>query len=111
MAASAPWPAEGLDWFAGMAAYGASQLRAARQGRRPLEDFLAMSEFDPEYFTPADHAALAGPQSWLLTAGGKAEQSGHGPVVDDSLAYVTPWGSALSKSTLQSFSSTVAKTA
>lgn len=92
MAASAPWPAEGLDWFAGMAGYGMGQLRAAQQGRLALENFLATSEFDPEYFTPADHAALAGPQSWLLNVVGKAMQNGHGPVIDDNLAYVAPWG-------------------
>ncbi len=68
MAASAPWPAEGLDWFAGMAPYGAAQLHASQRGRPALEDFLSTTEFDPEYFTPADHAAFAGPQSWLLTA-------------------------------------------
>jgi pimeloyl-ACP methyl ester carboxylesterase len=92
VAASAPWPARGLDWFAGMAAYGAAQLRAAQQGRPALEDFLATTEFDPEYFTPADHAALTGPQSWLLAVVRRAMEAGPGPVVDDNLAYVSPWG-------------------
>jgi pimeloyl-ACP methyl ester carboxylesterase len=92
LAASAPLHAEGLDWFGGMAPYGAAQLRAAVQGRPALEAFLASTDFDPEYFTPADHAALRGPWSWLLSIVEKAMESGPGPVVDDNLAYVAPWG-------------------
>jgi pimeloyl-ACP methyl ester carboxylesterase len=92
VATSAPFPAEGLDWFEGMAPYGAAQLRAAVQGRATLEHFLASTAFDPEYFTPADHAALGGSWSWLLSVVEKAMESGSGPVVDDNLAYVSPWG-------------------
>ena len=55
----APYHAEGLDWFAGMAAAGAAELRAAAKGRAALENHLASAEFDPELITPADHAALA----------------------------------------------------
>jgi pimeloyl-ACP methyl ester carboxylesterase len=92
VAASAPLHAEGLDWFAGMADYGAAQLHAAVQGRTALEGFLASTPFDPEYFTTEDHAALAGTWSWLLTVVRRAAGSGPGPVLDDNLAYVAPWG-------------------
>ena len=88
----APFHAEGLDWFAGMAAAGAAELRAAAEGRAALEDHLASAEFDPEQFTPADHAALAGAWSWLGAVAGQALEGGLGGMVDDDLSYVAPWG-------------------
>lgn len=88
----APFGAEGLDWFAGMAAFGAAELRAAARGRAALEDYLASSEFDPEQFTPADHAALAGAWRWLGTVAGQAIAGGPDGAVADNLAYVAPWG-------------------
>ena len=60
ISAPAPFGAEGLDWFAGMTASGAAEYRAAATGRAALEAYLASAEFDPEVFTPADHAALFG---------------------------------------------------
>ncbi len=88
----APFHAEGLDWYAGMAAAGAGELRAAAEGRSALEHYLASTEFDPEQFTPADHEALAGAWAWLLTVVGRALEGGSGGMVDDDLAYVSPWG-------------------
>jgi len=92
VSALAPFDADGLDWFAGMAAAGAAELRAAAAGRSALEDLLASTEFDPEQFTAADHAALAGPWGWLGAVAGKVLQGGLGGMVDDDLAYVAPWG-------------------
>ena len=92
VAGLAPFHAEGLDWFAGMAASGAAELRAAARGRAALEDFLASTEFDTELFTPADHAALSGAWSWLGAVARKGMEGGQGGMVDDDLAYVTPWG-------------------
>jgi pimeloyl-ACP methyl ester carboxylesterase len=95
MAGLAPFHTEGLDWFGGMAASGAARLRAAARGRAALEDYLASAEFDPEEFTPADHAALAGAWSWLGEVAGQAQEGGlPGGMVDDELAYVAPWGFA-----------------
>jgi pimeloyl-ACP methyl ester carboxylesterase len=88
----APYHAQGLEWFAGMAAAGAAQLRAAARGRAALEEHLAVAEFDPELFTPADHAALAGAWSWLLVVVEQAMEGGLGGMVDDDLAGVAPWG-------------------
>jgi pimeloyl-ACP methyl ester carboxylesterase len=92
MAGLAPFGAEGLDWFAGMIPSGAAELRAATAGRAALEGYFASAGFDPEMFTPADHAALAGAWSWLATVAGQALEGDQGGMVDDDLAYVAPWG-------------------
>ena len=44
---------------------GAAECRAAATGRAALEAYFASAEFDPEVFTPADHAAAFGAWSWL----------------------------------------------
>ena len=88
----APFDAEGLDWFAGMVAFGAAELRAAIEGRAVLEVYLASNDFDLEQFTPADHAALAGRWSWLGKVAGQGAANGPGGMLDDDLAYVGPWG-------------------
>jgi pimeloyl-ACP methyl ester carboxylesterase len=63
---------------------------AAATGRAALEAYFTSAEFDPEVFTPADHAALFGPWSWIGTVAGQALATGQGGMVDDDLAYVTP---------------------
>ncbi len=88
----APYDAQGLDWFAGMGAAGAGELRAAAAGRAALGIYLASTEFDPEMFTPADHAALKGAWHWLGVIAGRATEGGLGGMVDDDVAYVAPWG-------------------
>ncbi|NED95084.1 alpha/beta hydrolase [Phytoactinopolyspora alkaliphila] len=88
----APYGADGLEWFAGMALAGAAELRAATAGRAALEHQLTSSDFDPEQFTEADHAVLAGEWAWLGAVAGKALDGGLGGMVDDDLAYVSPWG-------------------
>ena len=88
----APLGAAGLDWFAGMYPGGAAGLRAAAAGRAAITEFLAAEEFDPEMFTPADHAALAGEWSWLGRVAGQAIAGGPAGMIDDELANVGPWG-------------------
>jgi pimeloyl-ACP methyl ester carboxylesterase len=92
MSGLAPFGAEGLSWFAGMTPSGAAELRAAATGRAALQAHLASAEFDPEMFTPADHAALSGAWSWIGTVADQALATDQGGMVDDDLAYVTPWG-------------------
>jgi pimeloyl-ACP methyl ester carboxylesterase len=87
----APFGAEGLDWFAGMTPSGAAEYRAAATGRAALEAYFASAGFDPQAFTPADHAAAFGAWSWMGTVAAQALATGQGGMVDD-LAYVTPWG-------------------
>ena len=91
IAGLAPFDAEGLDWFEGMGAFGAGELRAAAAGRATLEDYLACNEFDPEQFTPADHAALAGEWSWLGAVAEQGTEGGLEGMLDDELAHVSPW--------------------
>jgi pimeloyl-ACP methyl ester carboxylesterase len=43
-------------------------------------------------FTEADHAALAGDWSWLMTVVRKAGAGPDDGALDDDLAYNTPWG-------------------
>jgi pimeloyl-ACP methyl ester carboxylesterase len=101
---TAPYPADtedsaGLDertWYAGMYPGGAAELRAACTGRTELETVLANRDFDPEMFTPADHAALKGDWKWLASVVGPALDNGLGGMIDDDIAYTVPWGYDLS---------------
>jgi pimeloyl-ACP methyl ester carboxylesterase len=88
----APFDAEGLDWFAGMAPSGAESLRAAAAGRTAKERYEASSvEGDPG-FTDADEAALADTWSWLIDVVHPAMTGDPDGLIDDDLAYVAPWG-------------------
>jgi len=89
LASPAPFT-DSFDWYAGMASPDA--LRAAVSGREARERYAETDEFDPNSFTSADWAALAG--TWA-SLGRDAEQAGkEGPEgqVDDDLAFASPWG-------------------
>src|SRR5215210_3425405 len=75
-----------------LAPSGVASLGAAAEGRVAKERFQASdAEYDPE-FTAADHAALEGEWSWFADVVGPAVEGGPGGLIDDDLAYVSPWG-------------------
>jgi pimeloyl-ACP methyl ester carboxylesterase len=86
----APFEAEGIDWFAGMVADGA--VRAAMRGREARERFAETEEFDPVSFTERDYAALDDNWSSLGVDVGLASAAGADGIVDDDVAFVSPWG-------------------
>jgi pimeloyl-ACP methyl ester carboxylesterase len=87
----APFDAEGLDWFGGMAPANAASLRAATEGRAVKEKYEASAEFDPDVFTAEDVVAFNGPWSWVGDVFRAALVGGPGGKIDDELAYVAPW--------------------
>ena len=93
MSGRAPYPADGLDWLAGMPAASAAELNATLAGRDALAALIASEDdFDPEMFTPADHAALAGDWKWISTVVEPALEHGTDGLIDDAIASVKPWG-------------------
>lgn len=92
MAGLAPFTAEGIDWFAGMAAGSRDSLLAATEGRTAKEHYTESAEFDPDVFTETDLAAFAGEWSWFRGIVNAALKDGPGGLIDDDLANVAPWG-------------------
>jgi pimeloyl-ACP methyl ester carboxylesterase len=88
----APYEAEGLDWFDGMAPGAETSLRAALQGREAKERYEASAGEGDIGFIPADFTALQGEWSWFGPIVNAAMANGPGGLVDDDLAYVAPWG-------------------
>lgn len=101
IAGLAPYRAEGLDWFAGMVPSGVGSLSAAAEGLAAREKYEESApEFDPDDFTPADHAAFAGPWSWLLDVVRPALRGGPAGLIDDDIANTAPWRFDLARVTV-----------
>jgi len=92
VSALAPFDADGLDWFAGMAPAGEATLRAAAAGRAAKEAHEASATDEDPGFVSADWKALAADWAWFGTVVGPALRDGPGGLIDDDLAYVAPWG-------------------
>jgi pimeloyl-ACP methyl ester carboxylesterase len=85
--------ADGRDWYAGLADDRA--LRAAAAGRRAKEAYEAAAPEGMPGFVAADWAALEGEWSWFGQVVGPALANGPGPLIEDELVNVAPWGFAL----------------
>ena len=92
VAGLAPYGAEGLDWFAGMAPSGESSLRAALAGRERKERYESSATDGDPGFIPADLEALEGDWAWFGPIVRAGLAGGIGGLIDDDLAYVAPWG-------------------
>jgi pimeloyl-ACP methyl ester carboxylesterase len=88
----APYGADGLDWFGGMAPAGVASLEAALAGREAKQRYEASATDDDPGFVPADHAALEGDWSWFISVVRPALAGGPDGLIDDELANVGPWG-------------------
>ncbi|MFF2493399.1 alpha/beta fold hydrolase [Agromyces sp. NPDC058064] len=94
LAGIAPYT-EAFDWYAGMQAPGG--LRAARRGREARARFTETDEFDPEQFLPVDVAALEGRWASLGADASRAGAQGPEGLIDDDVAFASPWGFALAE--------------
>ncbi|MBO1752767.1 alpha/beta fold hydrolase [Actinotalea sp. BY-33] len=81
---------EAFDGFGGMASDAA--LRAAREGRQARARFAETDEFDPRSFTARDWATLDSTWSALGEDAQAAEAAGPDGLIDDDVAFVSPWG-------------------
>jgi pimeloyl-ACP methyl ester carboxylesterase len=102
----APYDAEGLDWFAGMAEENHAEYHAAEQGRDVYGAYLEENALDlfaaspaevtgslGGLVTPVDVAALDESfADWLSRTFHRAGVQGVVGMRDDGLAAVAPWG-------------------
>lgn len=79
-----------FDWFAGMASDGA--LRSAAEGRPARARYAETDEFDAAVFTEADYAALSEEWACLGEDAGRASEHGDDGLIDDDVAFTSPWG-------------------
>jgi len=92
LAGIAPYDADGLDWFAGMAASGVAALGTAAAGREVRAVLEAAAFTCANQFTAADLALFEGPWGWLGKITGPALDAGPYGQIDDDVSYTLPWG-------------------
>jgi len=106
MVGVAPYPADGLDWFAGMTDSNIEEFGAAIAGRTDLLALLApvadairadpaamLASLEAE-LSDADRRAMADPalRAMLLESFAESVRAGVTGWVDDDLAFCHPWG-------------------
>jgi pimeloyl-ACP methyl ester carboxylesterase len=106
LASVAPYPAEGLDWFAGMGEANVAEFGLTLEGRDALEPFLRherdamlaagparLAEAMRTLLSPTDHAVFTGETADYIfeafRAGNEERLDGW---LDDDLAFAKPWG-------------------
>jgi len=111
LASPAPYPSDGLDWFAGMGENNILEFSAALKGRETLEHFVetdapSLLTADPESLVHALRSLLSSVDVEVLTAefaanlvnsireGIRESREGW---VDDDIAFTTPWGFELTQ--------------
>jgi pimeloyl-ACP methyl ester carboxylesterase len=106
VAGVAPYPAEGLDWLAGMGEENQVEFAAAFAGPEALEKFMAgaapvMATVQPsnviealgDLISDVDKKALVGELADYLAESSRYSMStGFAGWRDDDLAFVAPWG-------------------
>ena len=113
----APYPAEGLDWAAGMGAENVEEFEAALAGPEKLIKFKeraapALRVVTPEGVADAfgdlidevDRGSLTGAFSnWMADTFHEALRVGYWGWFDDDLAFVKPWGFSLDEIRVPAF--------
>lgn len=92
VAGLAPFGVAGLDWFAGMGPTSHAALRAAQSGLAAKRQYEHEHADAPIDFTTRDWRALEGPWCWLGEVAAAGIASGPDALIDDDVAYVSPWG-------------------
>lgn len=106
MESVAPYPAEGLDWFANTDEGTTAEFRAAVQGREAMTAFVSAAADELvnmpldamiEWFrsmssSAADDATLEATARWFFEASREGLKHGNAGWIDDDLAFCTPWG-------------------
>ena len=111
IAAVAPYPAEGIDWLAGMGEENIEEYGAALQGEDALSAYLdeeavglsqvTATDLDDalgDLVSDVDRASLTGKfAEWAAASFRKAVSTGIAGWRDDDLAFVKPWGFEVAK--------------